>query len=104
MARSPWLAHLAILLMVVTFFTGCMTTGPRDFEDGRAHSSVVDTDQHNGAEKARCGSGGAVAALFFVGAILIVGAVIADIVILPFMAPHHHAFCCCHEVVYCCYH
>lgn len=103
MARSAWLAHLAILLMVVTFFTGCVTTGPRDFEDGRAHSTVVDTGHDNGAEKAH-GGGGAVAALFVVGAFIIMGAVIADIVILPFTAPHHHAFCCCREVAHCCYH
>ncbi len=99
MARSPWLAPIAILLLVCTFFTGCMTNAPRDLSERSTIESARIDGAPQGAEKAHCHGGGAVALLFVYG-IIFVGAVILDCLLLPATAPNDCAFCCTRSVVY----
>jgi len=101
MARSPWLAPIAILLLICTFFTGCMANAPRDLsERSTIESARIDAQTPQGAQKAHCGHGGGAVALLFVYGIIFLGAVILDCLLLPATAPNDCAFCCTRSIVY----
>ena len=105
MHRSPWLAPVAILLLVAMFATGCAGTQTRSFERTDDGASVALAHKGDSAPAEKAHGGDAAAALFLAGAILIVGAVVVDLLILPFSGPcYHHPFCCTREVVVVCYH
>ena len=102
MARSPWQVLLILVLTLTMFLTGCVSSRSRSIVTDESVIVCSDTET-GGAEKARHHNHGVVAALFVAGAILILGAVIIDLIILPWSIPNHRAFCCCDGVVHVCY-
>ncbi len=102
MARSLWLAPLALLMVVLMFFTGCASNAPRGLDDGRgATVSSVEDGHKGGAQKARGGEGLAIL-LAFVG-IAFVGAVVLDLILLPCTIPCHRPFVCTRTLAHCCH-
>lgn len=103
MARSPWLAPVAILLVVLTFMTGCVSGSSRR-QDERSTISSVEDGTHGGAQKAR-GGGDALAIMIVYGAVgfIIVGAVVVDLLLLPYTLHCHKPFCCTQTVIHVCH-
>ena len=99
MARSFWVGPLLVLLVVATLLTGCLSARPRAIDADSV--AVGSSDAGGSAEKVRAQD--VAAALWIAGAFLIVGAVIVDVLILPWAIPCHHCFCCTEEVVVVCY-
>lgn len=99
MARSPWLGPLAALMVVVMFFTGCVGTQTRRSIDDRSDVAHLTHHEGDGAQKTH-GGGEALAALFFVVAVVFVAAVVIDVLTLPATVPCDHEFYCCHEIIY----
>jgi hypothetical protein len=105
MHRSPLLAPIGILLLLAMFVTGCVGTQSRSFERSDDGASVALAHKGDAAPAEKAHGGDAAAAIFLAGAILIVGAVVVDLLILPYTGPcYHHPFCCTREVVVVCYH
>jgi hypothetical protein len=103
MLRS-WLRPLALTLALTTLGTGCATTvaTPRDERSTRG-ADLVGRGSADGAFEKTHRHDGAIAALYVAGAFLFVGAVVADVIILPVSAPCHRPFVCCEGVVHVCY-
>lgn len=93
MTRSPWLAPLGIVLVLLVFFTGCASVGPSSDDGVRAE---VRAD--GGAEKAHGGHDARVA-LIVIASVFLVFVVVADVIILPCTIPVHRPFCCTREVI-----
>jgi hypothetical protein len=100
LARSRWLHPIAVLLLIATFFTGCLSTRSRVVSEGEI-AVARSSDQGPPAEKARARD--VAVALYIVGGFLILGAVIVDVFILPWTIPHNRVFFCTEGVVEVCY-
>ena len=103
----------ALIALVLTAFilatNGCTSLAPRPAGFGRsevrplvAHAPSDLPGNDEDIEKVR-GHGGARVGLFIAGAVLIVGAVAIDIIILPATVPCRRTFCCTTTVVHTCY-
>src|SRR5207249_2537156 len=90
MLRS-WLRPLALTLALATLGTGCATTvaTPRAEIRSSRSSDLINREAGEGQVDKTHHHAGAIAALYVAGAFLFVGAVIADVLILPVSAPCH---------------
>ncbi|MEZ0228240.1 MAG: hypothetical protein ACAI25_06420 [Planctomycetota bacterium] len=103
MARSPWLAPIALLLVFLMFVTGCASNAPRRFDDERGGSTIssVEDGQKGGAQKTRGGE--ALAVLMAVAVFAFAAAIVIDLITLPISIPCHRPFVCTATLAHCCH-
>jgi len=104
--RSPWLAGLAIVLVLAAFLTGCV--GPPRHADARPELLGRDASQARAGDDDGSGRelrhhGDFRAFMFAVGCFVIAVTVVVDLIILPCTWPYDHPFCCTREVVVVCF-
>ncbi len=99
MARSPWLAWVAIVLVCMSFLMGCGALQPRTAHEGSRPVAGANRDdlKAHGGDDAR-------AALFVIGCVFFVVIVVVDLIILPCTIPCDRPFCCTQEVIVVCFH
>src|SRR5579871_6379203 len=119
MRRHSILRALALTLAVATTATGCASTAgpPRECVSRSADVQRVEPtssstrpsvdlgspEEPRGLDPTHWHHDGLRPALFFFGGLMVMGAVVVDLLILPYTACHHECFHCTTTVVHVCY-
>jgi hypothetical protein len=92
---------MILLLAFAMFVTGCVSARPSRMDHGGG-AKVAATHDAGPPKADKLHGGGGEAILLLAYGIVILGAVVLDLILLPATGPYGEPFCCTQTVVVCC--